>query len=168
LCDELRKLNMEVVSPGTLDYISVELTLQEQIIMAQIADKGVQVIKEMLNQKVDKYKCFRQDNKGVLWFEDRLVVPENPEIRKKILDEAHLSKFSMHPGSNKMYHDLRSFYWWTRMKREIAKYVFECDTCQRIKPSHLKVAGTLQPLPIPSWKCEDLSMDFIVGFPNTS
>jgi hypothetical protein len=106
LCDELHKLNMEVVSPSTLDYISVEPTLQEQIIMAQLSDKGVQIIKEMLNQNVDKYKCFRQDSKGILWFEDRLVVPKNPELRKKILDEAHLSKFSMHPGSNKMYHDL--------------------------------------------------------------
>jgi hypothetical protein len=70
LCDELRKLNMEVVSLGTLDYISVEPTLQEQIVLAQIGDKGVQVIKEMLEQKVDKYKCFRQDSKGVIWFED--------------------------------------------------------------------------------------------------
>ena len=51
------------------------------------------------------------------------------------------------------------------MKREIAKYVSECDVCQRVKASHLKVAGTLQPLPIPSWKWEDLSMDFIVGLP---
>jgi trans-2-enoyl-CoA reductase len=42
----------------------------------QISDKGIQVIKEMLNQKVDKYKCFRRDSKGVLWFEDRLVVPK--------------------------------------------------------------------------------------------
>jgi hypothetical protein len=75
LFDELLKLNMEVVSPGTLDYISVEPTLQEQIVLAQIGDKGVQVIKEMLEQKVDKYKCLRQDSKGVLWFEDRLVVP---------------------------------------------------------------------------------------------
>jgi hypothetical protein len=168
LCDELRKLNMEVVSPGTLDYISVESTLQEQIIMAHISDKGVQIIKEMLNQKVDKYKCFRQDSKGILWFEDRLVVPKNTELRKKILDEAHLSKFSMHPKSNKMYHDLRSLYWWTRMKREIAKYISECDTCQRIKAGHLKVAGTLQPLTIPSWKWEDICMEFIVGLPNTS
>jgi hypothetical protein len=74
----------------------------------------------------------------------------------------------MHPGSNKMYHDLRSLYWWTRMKREIAKYISECDTCQRVKASHLKVADTLQPLPIPSWKWEDICMDFIVGLPNTS
>jgi hypothetical protein len=168
LCDELCKLNMEVVSSGTLNYISVEPTLHEQIIMAQICDKGVQVIKEMLEQKVEKYRCFRQDSKGVLWFEDRLVVPKNPELRHKILDEAHLSKFSMHPSSNKMYHDLRSLYWWTRMKREIAKYVSECDTCQRIKASHLKVASTLQPLPIPSWKWEDICMDFVVGLPNTS
>jgi hypothetical protein len=133
LCDELCKLNMEVVSPGTLDHISVEPTLQEQIIIAQLGDKGVQVIKEMLNKKVDKYKCFRQDNKGIVWFEDRLVVPKNSELRRKILDEAHLSKFSMHFGSNKMYHDLKSLYWWTSMKREIAKYISECDTCQRIK-----------------------------------
>jgi hypothetical protein len=54
------------------------------------------------------------------------------------------------------------------MKREIAKYVSECDTCQRVKASHLKVSGTLQPLPIPSWKWEDISMDFIVGLPQTS
>jgi hypothetical protein len=168
LCDELCKLSIEVVSSGTLEYISVEPTLHEQIVMAQIGDKGVQVIKEMLEQKVDKYKCFRLDSKGVLWFGDRLVVPKNLVLRKKILDEAHLSKFSMHPGSNKMYHDLRSLYWWTRMKREIAKYVSECDTCQRVKASHLKVVGTLQPLPIPSWKWEDLNMDFIVGLPNTS
>jgi hypothetical protein len=54
------------------------------------------------------------------------------------------------------------------MRREIAKYVSECDICQRVKASHLKTAGILQPLPIPSWKWEDISMDFIVGLPNTS
>jgi hypothetical protein len=168
LCDELCKLNLEVISSGTLSYISVEPTLHEQIVMAQIGDKGVQVIKDMLEQKVDKYRCFRQDSKGVLWFGDRLVVPKNHELRKKLLDEAHLSKFSMHPGSNKMYHDLRILYWWTRMKREIAKYVSECDTYQRVKASHLKVTGTLQPLPIPSWKWEEICMDFIMGLRNTS
>jgi hypothetical protein len=67
-----------------------------------------------------------------------------------------------------MYQDLRQNFWWTRMKREIAKYVSECDTCQRVKARHLKVAGTLQPLPIPLWKREDISTDFIVGLPNTS
>jgi hypothetical protein len=59
LCNESSKMNVEVVSPGTLDYISIKPALQDQIIMAQLSDKGVQIIKRMLNQKVDKHKCFR-------------------------------------------------------------------------------------------------------------
>jgi hypothetical protein len=168
LCDELSKMQIEVIPSGALSHLSVETALQDQIIMAQLSDKGVQIIKENLHQKVEKYKCFRQDGKGILWFKSRLVIPKNKDLKKKILDEAHLSKFSMHPGSTKMYHDLKPLYWWTRMKREIAQYVSECDTCQRIKASHLKSAGALQPLYIPSWKWDDTSMDFIVGIPNTS
>jgi hypothetical protein len=168
LCDELNKMKIEVIPSGALSHISVEPTLQDQIIMAQLSDKGVQIIKENLHQKTEKYKCFRQDGKGILWFESRLVVPKNKDLKKKILDEAHLSKFSMHPGSIKMYHDLKPLYWWTRMKREIAQYVSECDTSQRIKASHLKLAGALQPLSVPSWKWDDINMDFIVGLPNTS
>jgi hypothetical protein len=67
LCDELGKMKIEVVPSGTLDYIFVEQTLLNQIIMAQLSDKGVQFIKEMFNQKIEKYKCFRQDRKGILW-----------------------------------------------------------------------------------------------------
>jgi hypothetical protein len=152
LCDELSKLRIEVIPSGTLSHISVEPTLLDQIVMAQLSDKGVQIIKENLHQEVDKYKCFRQDRKGILWFEDRLVVPKNRYLKKRILDEAHLSKFSVHSGSTKMYHDLKPLYWWTRMKREIAQYVSKCDTRQRIKASHLKSAGALKPLSIPSWK----------------
>jgi hypothetical protein len=140
LCDELSKMQIEVIPSGSLSHLSVEPALQDQIIMAQLSDKGVQIIKENFHQKTKKYKCFRQDGKGILWFESRLVVPKNEGLKKKILDEAHLSKFSMHPGSTKMYHDLKPLYWWTRMKREIARYVSECDTCQRIKASHLKLA----------------------------
>jgi hypothetical protein len=67
-----------------------------------------------------------------------------------------------------MYQDLKGNFWWSNMKVDIAKYVSECDTCSRIKASHLKTAGTLQPLPIPSWKWDDISMDFIVGLSLTS
>jgi hypothetical protein len=168
LCDELSKMQIEVIPSSALSHISVEPALQDQILMAQLSDKGVQIIKENLHQKVEKYKCFRQDEKGVLWFKNKLVIPKNKDLKKKILDEAHLSKFSMHPGSTKMYHDLKPLYCWTRMKREIAQYVSECDTCHRIKASHLKSAGALQPQSIPSWKWDDISMDFIVGLPNTS
>jgi len=95
------------------------------------------------------------------------VVPKDFELRKQILDEAHTSRLSIHPGSNKMYQDLKQRFWWTRMKREIAKYVSECDICRRVKASHLRPAGTLQPLNIPEWKWEDISMNFIVGLPRT-
>ena len=159
----MQKLNLEIILQGSLTHISVEPTLHDQVIMAQLHDKSVGIIKQKVLEGENKYTCFRVDHKGILWFEDRLVVPKNHDLRKQILDEAHLSKFSIHLGSTKMYQDLRQIFWWTRMKREIAKYVAECDTCQRVKASHLKVAGTLQPLPIPSWKWEDISMDFIVG-----
>jgi hypothetical protein len=168
LCHEMDKLNLEVVPQGSLQTMVVELTLCDKIIQAQQGDKGVQTIKQKLVEGEKKYKCFRQDGQGVLWFENRLVVPKDRQLRREILDEAHQSRLAIHPGSTKMYQDLKQNLWWTRMKREIAKYVAECDTCQRIKASHLKTAGQLQPLPIPSWKWEDISMDFIVGLPTTS
>jgi hypothetical protein len=168
LYHEMGKLNLEMIPQGTLNHISVEPTLHDQIIMAQLNDEGVKIIKQKLSQGEAKYKCFLQDKNGVLWFESRIVVPKNHEHQKQILDKAHISKFSIHSGGSKTYQDLRQNFLWTRIKREIARYVSECDRCQRVKASHLKVAGTLQPLPIPSWKWEDISMDFIVGLPNTS
>jgi hypothetical protein len=113
-------------------------------------------------------QCFQQDTDGVLWFKDRLVVPKDFEFCRKIMDEAHYSRYSIHLRTNKMYQDLKKNFWWTRMKREIAKYVPECDICRRIKEDHLRPAGNLQPLSIPEWKWENICMDFIVNLPRTS
>jgi hypothetical protein len=104
----------------------------------------------------------------VIWFGKRLVVPVDLEIRKTIFDEAHMSKFSIHPDSTKMYQDLKQNFWWSIMKVDIAKYVAECETCHWMKASHLKSAGVLQPLSIPMWKWDDISMDFFVGLPLTA
>jgi hypothetical protein len=156
LCWEMRKLNLEIIPQGSLNHIAVEPTLQDSIIMAQLHDEGVKIIKQQLDQGEEKYKCFQVDHKGILWFKGRIVVPKDHQLRKQILDEAHLSKFSMHPGSTKMYQDLRQNFWWTRMKREIARYVSECEICQRVKASHLKIAGVLQPLPIPSLRHDSI------------
>jgi hypothetical protein len=164
----MRKLNLEIVPQGSLNHIAVEPILQDSIVMEQLHDEGIKIIKQRLAQGEEKYKCFQEDPKGILRFNGCMVVPKNHQLRKQIMDEAHLSKFAMHPSSTKMYQDLKRNFWWTRMKREIAKYVSECDTCQRVKASHLRTSGTLQPLPIPYWKWEDISMDFIVGLPNTS
>jgi hypothetical protein len=67
-----------------------------------------------------------------------------------------------------MYQDLKQHYWWTKMKIEIARHVAKCDTCRRVKEIHMKAAGPLQSLSIPTWKWEDISMDFIVGLPKTT
>jgi hypothetical protein len=115
--------------------------------------------------RLGKVKCFHEDIEGVLWFKNRLVVPKDFELRRKIMDEAHCSRYSIHPGTNKMYQDLKKRFWWTRMKREIAKYLAECDTCHRVKADHLRTAGNLQPLSVPEWKWEDICMDFIMGLP---
>jgi hypothetical protein len=95
------------------------------------------------------------------------VVPKNHELRKKIFDEAHTSKYSIHLGSTKMYHDLKAQFWWTHMKHETARSVAQYDTCRRVKADHMRPTGLLQPLSIPTWKWEDISMDFIVRLPLT-
>jgi hypothetical protein len=66
-----------------------------------------------------------------------------------------------------MYHDLKSRYWWYGMKRAIAECMALCDNCQRVKAEHQRPAGLLQPLKIPQWKWEEISIDFIVGLPTT-
>ena len=146
--------------------LEIKSTLIDEIKAAQKGDKGMARIRE--KQKIGQAMCFTEDDQGVLWFGNRLVVPRVEALRKKILDEAHDSLLSIHPGSTKMYQDLKPRFWWTRMKREIARYVSECDVCRRVKAEHLKPAGTLQPLPIPSWKWEEIGMDFITGLPKTS
>ena len=168
LCQEMEKMNLAIVAEGTLANIILTPTLRDQVIAAQKDNIGIEKIKQRLGENDPRVACFHLDDEGVLWFKDRLVVSKDLELRKQILDEAHLSRYSIHPGSNKMYQDLKQRFWWTRMKREIARYVSECDTCRRVKASHLRPAGPLQPLSIPSWKWEDISMDFIVGLPKTS
>jgi hypothetical protein len=168
LCEEMRRLNLEVVQQGNLCALATESNLYDRIVTAQRNDENLQIIKHKLAEGDPKYTCFRKDHQDVIWFGKRVVVPVDPEFKKIILDEAHMSKFSIHPDSTKMDQDLKQNFWWSNMKVDIAKYVAECDTCHRMKASHLKSAGVLQPLSIPMWKWDDISMDFIVGLPLTA
>jgi hypothetical protein len=166
LCYELEKLNIGIVQQGQLTNVTVESTIKDQIISAQRKNFSIAHIKEKV--RTGQQTDFSIDDTDVLWFKNRLVVPIVPELRQLILDEAHNTRFSIHLGSNKMYQDLKQRFWWTKMKIEIAKYVARCDTYRRVKVEHLKSTGMLQPLPIPSWKWKDISMDFITGLPKTS
>ncbi|KAI3682967.1 hypothetical protein L1987_83381 [Smallanthus sonchifolius] len=98
----------------------------------------------------------------------RVWIPMGGELRTKILDEAHKSRYSIHPGTNKMYQDLRKEYRWPGMKHEMTKYVSKCLTCSQVKAEHQKPYGKIQPLDIPEWKWEHITMDFITKLPRTA
>ncbi|WVZ70475.1 LOW QUALITY PROTEIN: hypothetical protein U9M48_019140 [Paspalum notatum var. saurae] len=146
---------------GTVS-MEFEPTLEQEIREGQLNDEKIKEIKELL--KLDKAPGFRVDADGIVWHGDRICVPNIKSIRDLILKEAHETAYSIHPGSEKMYQDLKQKFWWHGMKREVAEYVALCD---RVKVEHQKPAGLLQPLKIPKWKWEEIGMDFIVGLPRT-
>ncbi|GJS63070.1 putative reverse transcriptase domain-containing protein [Tanacetum coccineum] len=84
------------------------------------------------------------------------------------MNESHKSKYSIHPGSDKMYQDLKKLYWWPNMKAEIATYVSKCLTCAKVKAEHQKPFGLLVQPEIPQWKWEKITMDFVTKLPKTS
>jgi hypothetical protein len=82
-------------------------TLRGEIKVAQKDDEDMGHIKRRMQEGDPKVTCFREDAEGTLWFKERLVVPKKEALKKKILDEAHMLRYSIHPGSTKIYHDLR-------------------------------------------------------------
>ncbi|GJU92914.1 reverse transcriptase domain-containing protein [Tanacetum coccineum] len=102
-----------------------------------------------------------------LYFMDRIWVPLIGDMRTIIMDEAHKSKYSVHPGADKMYYDLRDMYWWPGMKRDIATYVSKCLTCLKVKAEHQRPSGLLQQPEIPEWKWDKITMDFITKLPRS-
>ncbi|GJS72129.1 putative reverse transcriptase domain-containing protein [Tanacetum coccineum] len=90
-----------------------------------------------------------------LYFMDRIWVPLVGGVRMIIMDEAHKTRYSVHPGADKMYHDLRDMYWWPGMKRYISIYVSKYLTCSKVKAEHQRPSGLLQQPEIPEWKGVD-------------
>jgi hypothetical protein len=108
LCQEMEKLNLGITQQGTLTNLKLESVLLQSIIDVQGTDKGMKYIHEKM--EVGKANCFRKDDQGVIWFKDCIVVPKDAVVHQQILDEAHLSRYSIHPGSTKMYQDLKQHY----------------------------------------------------------
>jgi hypothetical protein len=144
---EFEKLNLGWVPNTEVVEMEVEATLEQDIRKGQLEDAKIQEIKEQI--KEDKALGFSIDDQETLRYKKCICVPELKEIRESILYEAHDSAYSIHPGSTKMYHDLKSRYSWYGMKRAIAKYVALCDNYQRVKAERQRPAGLLHPLKIP-------------------
>ncbi|KAL0543736.1 hypothetical protein IC582_018840 [Cucumis melo] len=148
-----------------LAQLTVQPTLRQRIIDAQSNDPYL--VEKRGLAEAGQTAEFSLSSDGGLLFERRLCVPSDSAVKTELLSEAHSSPFSMHPGSTKMYQDLKRVYWWRNMKREVAEFVSKCLVCQQVKAPRQKPAGLLQPLSIPEWKWENVSMDFITGLPRT-
>jgi hypothetical protein len=132
---------------GEKGSIEVKPLLEECIRKAQRLDEETIRLAEKANK--EQPSNLRTNERGILWFKYRLCVPKG-ESREILLDEAHSSAYSIHPGSTKMYLDLKTRYWWKGMKKDITQHVARCDTCQRTKADHQKPVGLLQPLLVPN------------------
>ncbi|WVZ97513.1 LOW QUALITY PROTEIN: hypothetical protein U9M48_043040 [Paspalum notatum var. saurae] len=165
LCEEFERLSLGFLHHTTATAFEAEPTLEQEIREHQKNDEKLQEIRELL--KSGKAPHFREDEQGTLWYKNRICVPNVDSIKKLILSEAHDTAYSIHPGSTKMYYDLKERFWWYGMKRAVAEYVAICDTCRRVKAELRDQRGLLQPLKVPEWKWEEITMDFIVGLPRT-
>ncbi|KAI3809549.1 hypothetical protein L1987_25526 [Smallanthus sonchifolius] len=146
--------------------LTIHTSLTTQIRMAQQeASKEENIHNEALRGMIRQLEPKSDDT---LYFMNRIWVPCFGNLRELVMDEAHKSRYSIHPGSDKMYKDLKEHYWWPNMKGEIAIYVGKCLTCSKVKAEHQKPSGLLQQPEIPQWKWEQISMDFITKLPRTS
>ncbi|GJR04750.1 putative reverse transcriptase domain-containing protein [Tanacetum coccineum] len=105
---------------------------------------------------------------GTLCLNRRSWIPYFSDLRELIMHESHKLQYSVHPGSNKMYQDLKKLYWWPNMKAKIGTYVSKCLTCAKVKAEYQKPSGLLVQPVIPVWKWENITMDFVTKLPKTT
>ena len=143
-----------------------QANLLQRILEEQKEDvKLKKIIKELEESGGRNNSGYHLADDRTLLLNGRITVPVEKELREEILRTAHHSVFSIHPGSTKMYQDIRRYYHWPGIKRSVAKWVAQCKTCQQIKADHQVPGGLFQSLPIPEWKWESVAMDFVTGLP---
>ena len=146
--------------------ITIHSHLSRKIQAAQLeAMKPENVTSESL-RGMDKNLEAKGD--GALYFMNRIWTPKHGGFRDLVMTEAHNTRYSVHPGSDKMYLDLKKLYWWPNMKAESATFVSKCLTCAKVKVEYQKPSGLLQQPKIPEWKWERITMDFITKLPKTT
>ena len=150
LVQEMARMELEVRNPNESMEVEASPTLLDMVKEAQ--DKDEECVRIRMRMTEGEEVKFKEDSMGLLRFENRVWVPLVPELREEILQEAHSTRYSIHPGSTKMYQDLRQHFWWPNLKGEVAECVSRCLTCQRVKAEHQRPSGLLQPLEIPEWK----------------
>ena len=116
-------------------------------------------------QKVEIYKL---ETNGILLYKNIIYVPNVQDLKLMILNEMHNVPYVGHPRYQKTMTAVKSHYFWPGMKKQFVEYIARCMECQKVKDEHRHAAGLLQPLPIPEWKWDVVTMDFITRLPRTS
>ncbi|GJZ08685.1 putative reverse transcriptase domain-containing protein [Tanacetum coccineum] len=146
--------------------MTIGLNLPVQILDAQVeAQKEENLRTEDLCGMIKKLELHANET---LCLNGRSWIPCFGDLGSLIMHESHKSKYSIHPGSDKMYQDLKKIYWWLNMKAEIATYVSKCLTCVKVKAECQNPFGLLVQPVIPVWKWENITMDFVTKLPKTS
>ncbi|GJR14767.1 putative reverse transcriptase domain-containing protein [Tanacetum coccineum] len=152
--------------------MTIGLDLPKRILEAQIeAQRPENLVNEdvggIIRRDIPKERLEPRAD-GTLCLHSRSWIPCYGDLRSVIMHESHKSKYSIHPGSEKMYQDVKKLYWWPNMKADIATYVSKCLTCARVKAEHQRPSGLLVQPEIPEWKWDNITMDFITKLPRSS
>lgn len=158
-----RNVNLNVLATIRSYKTNLKDKIEENITF----DKTYQNLKDKIveNESEIEKSEYGLNGKGLTMYKNQLHVPNILEIKLLILNEIHQSPYSGHPGYQKMIKMLRNDLFWTNMKNEVAEFLARCMKYQQLKAEHRHPVGLLQPLPIPEWKWEVISIDFITGLP---
>nr|GFA84972.1 putative reverse transcriptase domain-containing protein [Tanacetum cinerariifolium] len=158
--------------------MTIGLDLPRQILNAQTEarkpenikkeDVGGMLVENSRDPKKVRTEKLEPHADGTLFLNGRSWLPCYGDLRTVIMHESHKSKYSIHPGSDKMYQDIKKLYWWSYMKADIATYVSKCLTCAKVKAEHQKPLGLLVQPKIPEWKWDNITMDFVTKLPKSS
>ncbi|GKC89496.1 putative reverse transcriptase domain-containing protein [Tanacetum coccineum] len=157
--------------------MTIGLDLPKQILNAQTEARKPKNIKNkdvrgMLIENSKDPEKLRTENlephsDGTLCLNGRSWLPCYGDLRTVIIHESHKSKYSINPGSDKIYQDMKKLYWWPNMKANIATYVIKCLTCAKVKAEHQRPSGLLVQHEIPQWKWDNIMMDFVTKLPKS-
>nr|GEU41249.1 putative reverse transcriptase domain-containing protein [Tanacetum cinerariifolium] len=154
--------------PGKANVVADALSRKERSrplrVRALVMKMGLNLPKKILKAQTEALKPENLNAEDV----GGMLRKDLPKEKTLIMHESHKSKYSIHPGSEKMYQDLKRLYWWPNMKENIATYVSKCLACFKVKAEHQKPSGLLVQPEIPEWKWEKITMDFITKLTNTT
>ncbi|KAK8918382.1 hypothetical protein KSP39_PZI021861 [Platanthera zijinensis] len=151
-------------TPGLLFQLVAENSIKDRVRKAMNQDP---IFVKILEKVKSGQSISFTEHDGLLFLNGRLCIPHVDALRSEILYDGHNTMYSIHPGRTKMYQDLKQNFWWPGMKTDVIQYIAKCHTCQLVKAEHQKPGGYLQSLPIPEWKWDDITMDFVMGLPRS-